>query len=92
MAYAHPARGERCAQCNDPASRVVGTRPLCVVHFSNIIDRCTTGARRSILNHTDMTPDGFTAWAELLRHGIAIGVITDDEAAKAWNTARDFAA
>ena len=92
MPYAHAKHGETCAKCNDAATRVIGTKPLCVDHFANIIDACTAGARRSILIPTDMTPDGFTVWAELLRHGVAIGVITEDDADKAWNTARDFAA
>jgi len=31
--YAHAKPGEHCAKCNDTATRVVGTRPLCVDHF-----------------------------------------------------------
>lgn len=92
MPYAHATPDERCARCNDLAARIVGTQPLCVDHFALLIERCTTAARRSILTPTDITPDGFTAWAERLRHGIAIGVIDDDDAAKAWNAAKDFAA
>lgn len=92
MAYAHAKPGEPCARCNDLAARVVGTQPYCTNHFANLIDDCTAGARRSILIPTDMTPDGFTVWAELLRHGVTTGVITEDDADKAWSTARDFAA
>ena len=90
--YAHAKPGETCTRCNDTAARVVGTQPLCTNHFANLIDACTAGARRSILIPTDMTPDGFTVWAELLRHGVTIGVITENDADKAWSTARDFAA
>ena len=92
MPYAHANPGERCSRCNDHASRVVGTQPLCVDHFTIIIEHCTVAARRAILTPRDISPDGFAAWADILRHGINIGVITDDEAAHAWNTAKDFAA
>jgi hypothetical protein len=90
--YAHAQHGEQCSRCNDPAARVVGTQAMCVDHFTGLIQRITGDVRRRILTPTDLTPDGFTVWAEHLRHGIAIGAITDDEAAKAWNTAKDFAA
>ena len=92
VAYAHPQPGETCTRCNDLAARVVGTQPLCLDHFTRLIEHCTVAARRQLLTPTDLTPDGFTVWAERLRHGITIGVITDDEAATAWNTAKDFAA
>ena len=92
MAYAHANPGERCARCNDPAARVIGTQPHCIDHFTRRIDDITADVRRQLLTPTDLTPDGFTAWAERLRHGINIGVITDDEAATAWNTAKEFAA
>lgn len=92
MAYAHPAAGERCTKCNDLATRVVGTQPLCIDHLTNLLESCRMNTRARILTPQDTTPDGFAAWAILLRHGINIGVITDDEAAAAWNAARDFAA
>ena len=92
MPYAHASHDERCARCNDTAARIVGTQQLCVDHFATLIDHCTHAAKRHLLTPKDITPDGLTAWAELLRHGITIGVITDDEAAKAWNTAREFTA
>jgi hypothetical protein len=92
VAYAHARPGERCTRCNDLAARVVGTQPLCLDHFTLLIEHCTKAARRHILTPRNITPDGLTAWAELLRHGITIGIITDDEAAHAWNTAKDFAA
>jgi hypothetical protein len=92
VAYAHADPAERCARCNDLAVRLVGTQPLCFDHFVNLINTITIAVKRRILTPSDLTPDGFTAWAEILRHGITIGVITDDEAAQAWNTAREFAA
>ena len=92
MAYAHAEHGAICARCNDYAHRLVGTQPLCIDHFTRLIEHCTVAARRQLLTPTDLTPDGFTVWSERLRHGITIGVITDDEAAHAWNTAKEFAA
>jgi hypothetical protein len=92
MAYAHAAPDERCSRCNDPASRLVGTLPLCVDHFTTLIDHCHHAVRRRILTPTDITPDGLTAWADLLRHGITIGVIDDDDARQAWESVREFAA
>lgn len=91
VAYADAKPTEHCTRCSAIAARVVGTQPLCGDHFANLIDACIAGARRSILIPTDMTPGGFTAWAELLRHGINIGVITDTDADSAWTSARDFA-
>lgn len=92
MAYAHAQPGEQCARCNDPASRLIGTQPLCVDHFTTLIDHCHHAAHRRILTPTDITQDGLTAWAELLRHGINIGVINDNDARNAWESVRDFAA
>ena len=92
MAYAHAQHSEQCTKCNDPAARVIGTQPLCLDHFTNLINHCTHAVTQRLLTPTDLTPDGFTAWAEHLRHGVTIGAITDDEAAKAWSTAKDFAA
>lgn len=92
MAYASARPGEKCDKCDQHAARVVMTQPLCVDHFTNLIERCRHSARERIFAPKDITPDGFAAWAILLRHGINIGLITEDEAARAWNTARDFAA
>ena len=92
MPYAHANPDERCTRCNDYAARIVGTQALCLDHFANLVDHCRHTARRNILTPRDISPDGFTAWADTLRHGINIGVITDNEAAEAWNTAKDFAA
>jgi hypothetical protein len=92
VAYAHANPGERCTRCNDYAHRVVGTQPLCVDHFTRLVDHCRHAARRHILTPNDITPDGLAAWAELLEHGITIGAITVDEARDAWNNAKDFAA
>lgn len=91
MTYALANPGEHC-HCQRPAERIVGTRPLCGDHFANLIETCRMNARAHITTPKDTTPDGFAAWAILLRHGINIGAITDDEAAQVWNTARDFAA
>jgi hypothetical protein len=90
--YPHAHPDERCARCSDPAARIVGTQPLCGTHFVNLVEHCRHAARHQILTPRDLTPDGFAAWAETLRHGITIGVITDDDAAHAWSTAKDFAA
>ena len=90
--YAHAQPGEHCTRCNDLAARVVGTQPLCLDHFTNLIEHCRHATRRQLLTPTDLTPDGFTVWAETLRHGITIGAITADDARQAWNTAQDFAA
>ena len=92
MPYAHAKPHEQCAKCDTPAARIVGTQPLCTHHFTTLIDRCHHAVRRQILTPKDITHDGLTAWADLLRHGINIGAITDDEARHAWESVRDFAA
>jgi hypothetical protein len=91
MAYAIAHVDEQC-HCGRPAERIVGTQSLCGDHFANLIEACRVNARARITTPKDITPDGFAAWAILLRHGVNIGLIADDEAAKAWDTARDFAA
>ena len=92
MAYAEADPDEQCAKCDRHAERIVGTQPLCADHFIKLIEACRMSARSDTFAPKDITPDGFAAWAITLRHGINIGLITEDEAAKAWNTARDFAA
>lgn len=92
MPYAHARPGETCTRCNDPAARVAGTQALCTLHFDTLITGITNTVRQRLLTPNDITPAGFTAWAALLAHGIAIGVIDDDEARHAWETAKDFAA
>jgi hypothetical protein len=89
--YTHAQPGERCSRCNDPAARVVAAKPLCVDHFTTLIEHCRHEAHRRVLTPQDITPAGFTAWATLLDHGVYIGLITPEEAARAWNTAKDFA-
>lgn len=91
MRYAHAGTGERCAKCNDLATRIVGTQPLCIDHFASLIDPIIKSVRKRMLTPTDLTPEGFKAWAIRLEHGINIGAITPDEAANAWETAREFA-
>ena len=91
MPYAH-ANGEQCHNCDTPAARIVAARPLCADHFANLITHCHNNTKRHILTPHNLTPDGFTAWAALLDHGIYIGVITPDEAAHVWNNAQEFAA
>lgn len=92
MGYATAGKDDTCARCGRPADRIVAANALCGDHFTHLLERCRMNARERMFAPKDITPDGFAAWAILLRHGVNIGLISEDEAAEAWNTARDFAA
>lgn len=93
MAYAHARNGERCTRCNDLAARVVGTQPLCVDHFTILIDGIHKSiARRLLTPPADMNPSALVEWGQRLRQAVQDGHITDNDARNAWERVRDFAA
>jgi hypothetical protein len=93
VAYAHARNKERCARCNDYAVRVVGTQPLCLDHFTTIIDHCHKAiARRALTPPQDMNPSALVEWGQRLKQSVDDGHITDADARNAWERAREFAA
>jgi hypothetical protein len=93
MPYAHARPGERCTRCNDLAARVVAAKPLCVDHFTALIDSIHKSiARRLLTPPQDMNPSALVEWGQRLKRAVADGHITADAAANAWERAREFAA
>jgi hypothetical protein len=93
VAYAHPQPGETCARCNDLAARVVGTQPLCLDHFTSLLDGIHKSiARRELTPPQDMNPSALVEWGQRLRQLVSDGHITETAARHAWERAREFAA
>lgn len=90
MAYAHAKPGEHCTKCNDLAVRVVGTQPLCLDHFTILIDHCEKSLAQRILTPPS-NPAEFDGWADRLKRGIEDGHITVTDARHAWEHARTAA-
>jgi hypothetical protein len=93
MAYTHAKPGERCAKCNDYAVRVVGNRPMCLDHFTVLIDGIHKSiARRHLMPPQDMNPSTLAEWGQRLKQSVADGYVTETDARNAWERAREFAA
>ena len=93
MAYAHAKPGERCAKCNDYAVRVVAIQPLCLDHFTTLLDGIHQSiAQRLLTPPPDMNPSALVEWGRRLKQAVDDGHVTETAARTAWERARTFAA